>query len=230
MALAIDEFSGHLAGLLILEAEFDTDDRLSRFDPPDFALREVTDDLRFTGPYLARYGRSPEQGQTAMPADFEKIEAVRLSYLPERIMTLFVGESAPASGKFFYTGDSLTAYMRSALGLEQRGFEEFLALFKGRCWYLDDLVIGRSVNDIKDNRERMKICSARQGDLADRIGRYRPAAVVLLKRTIENMVLDATRTAALHAKFFAVPFPGSGNKPRFIAAMQKILPELPHCA
>jgi len=36
------------------------------------------------------------------------IEALRRSYRPEKVRLLMVGESAPASGKFFYLGDHLT--------------------------------------------------------------------------------------------------------------------------
>jgi hypothetical protein len=36
----------------------------------------------------------------------EPVEIIRTRYRPDRITTLFVGESAPASGAFFYHGDS----------------------------------------------------------------------------------------------------------------------------
>ena len=54
--LAVDEFQGDLEGLLLAEAEFDTEERLAAFPMPDFALREVTDDPRYTGSHLVRYG------------------------------------------------------------------------------------------------------------------------------------------------------------------------------
>jgi CYTH domain-containing protein len=54
--MLIDEFSGELDGLIIAEAEFDTPERLASFAMPDFAVREVTDDPRFTGGYLAKDG------------------------------------------------------------------------------------------------------------------------------------------------------------------------------
>lgn len=56
IALAVDEFEGELSGLLLGEAEFDNNDLLRGFTMPEFASREVTDDPRFTGPYLAQYG------------------------------------------------------------------------------------------------------------------------------------------------------------------------------
>ena len=57
ITIAIDEFQGDLEGLLLAEAEFDTEERLAAFPMPDFALREVTDDPRYTGSHLVRYGR-----------------------------------------------------------------------------------------------------------------------------------------------------------------------------
>jgi CYTH domain-containing protein len=54
--LAVDEFQGALAGLLLLEADFETPDALAAFIAPDFAVREVTDDLRYTGASLAKDG------------------------------------------------------------------------------------------------------------------------------------------------------------------------------
>jgi len=46
----------------------------------------------------------------------EAVEATRARFRPERITTLFVGESAPASGDFFYYGDNaMLGYMRQAV-------------------------------------------------------------------------------------------------------------------
>ena len=56
VAVAIDEFQGELEGLLLAEAEFDTAERLAAFPMPDFTVREVTDDPRYTGSCLAQYG------------------------------------------------------------------------------------------------------------------------------------------------------------------------------
>ena len=58
--LAIDEFQGEQAGLLLLEAEFKTSEQLAAYAPPDFAGREVTDDPVFTGGHLALKGLPPQ--------------------------------------------------------------------------------------------------------------------------------------------------------------------------
>jgi CYTH domain-containing protein len=56
VALHVDEFQGVLAGLIMVEAEVGTADLLAAFPMPDFAVREVTDDPRFTGGELVRNG------------------------------------------------------------------------------------------------------------------------------------------------------------------------------
>jgi CYTH domain-containing protein len=54
--MLVDEFQGELDGLIMAEAEFKTSDLLAAFPMPDFAVREVTDDPRFTGGYLVKNG------------------------------------------------------------------------------------------------------------------------------------------------------------------------------
>ena len=56
VVLSADEFQGELLGLRMVEAEFDTDERMAGFAMPDFAIREVTDDLRFGGGSLVANG------------------------------------------------------------------------------------------------------------------------------------------------------------------------------
>jgi CYTH domain-containing protein len=45
----VDVFSDALAGLILAEAEFETDDEADALEPPDDAVAEVTADERFTG-------------------------------------------------------------------------------------------------------------------------------------------------------------------------------------
>lgn len=55
-SMSMDEFQGDLAGLLLAEAEFATAEAQTGFAPPDFLLREVTDDPRYAGAHLAAHG------------------------------------------------------------------------------------------------------------------------------------------------------------------------------
>ena len=54
--MLIDEFQGDLNGLILAEAEFKTYDLLAAFPMPNFAVREVTDNPRFSGGDLVKYG------------------------------------------------------------------------------------------------------------------------------------------------------------------------------
>ena len=56
VAMLVDEFQGDLEGLIMAEAEFKTFDLLAAFPIPDFAVREVTDDPRYSGGNLVKYG------------------------------------------------------------------------------------------------------------------------------------------------------------------------------
>ena len=99
------------------------------------------------------------------------IEATRLRFRPERIMTLFVGESAPASGDFFYYGTSgMTRYMRQAIEGAFGATDDFLQTFKGYGWYLDDLALVPV--DKLPGTERIAVCRSWQDSLAERIAAY----------------------------------------------------------
>jgi CYTH domain-containing protein len=61
VVLSVDEFHGSLAGLILAEAEFQSDEALKAFSSPAFAVLEVTDDPEYTGGRLAHFGR-PQVG------------------------------------------------------------------------------------------------------------------------------------------------------------------------
>ncbi|KQW78809.1 hypothetical protein [Brevundimonas sp. Root1279] len=48
----VDVFEGALSGLIMAEAEFETLEAMERYPMPEFAVREVTDDVRYTGGML----------------------------------------------------------------------------------------------------------------------------------------------------------------------------------
>lgn len=156
------------------------------------------------------------------------IEAVRASYRPQPIITLFIGEFAPSSGAFFYFGNTaLTRYMAEAMtaaGLYDNN-SNFLDRFKSFGWFLDDLVL-TPVNQLPRS-ERKKKCFQAQASLADRIAEYQPRAIVSLMLGIKHIVDAAAVAAGCNAPHFAVPFPGNGQQTRFRAAMVHILPQLP---
>ena len=56
VVLSVDQFHGELDGLIMLEAEFSSAGLMATFPAPVFASREVTDDARYAGGHLVRYG------------------------------------------------------------------------------------------------------------------------------------------------------------------------------
>jgi hypothetical protein len=153
----------------------------------------------------------PAEGSVTSEKNMEAVEAARAKFRPERITTLFVGESAPSSGDFFYYGNSaMTRHMQSAVQHSLGGGGgDFLEGFKAYGWYLDDLVL-TPVNNLTKSERRAK-CLAAQKSLADRIVKYRPLAIVSLLRSIESIVNAAANAADSDAPRFAVPFPGVGQ-------------------
>jgi hypothetical protein len=149
-------------------------------------------------------------------------ENVRKSYRPRRITTLFVGESAPHGGTFFYNQNSgLFREIRKAF----QGTELFLEDFKKNGFYLDDLVL-KPVNHL-ERPDRISLCRESVSSLAKRLSNYKPQAIVILLNSIKPMVLQAMSDAGLSYAPFCTPYPGFGNQPRFHKAMIEIIPSLP---
>ena len=161
-----------------------------------------------------------------MSHNLEAVEATRARFRPERITTLFVGESAPVSGDFFYYGN--TALQRHMQRAVEDSFGEggnFFERFMAYGWYLDDLVL-TPVNQLT-KPERIGKCLAAQDSLAKRIAEYRPLTIVSLLIGIQTFVDAAAIAAGSDAPRFAVPFPGMGQQARFKLAMAQIIPKLP---
>lgn len=149
-------------------------------------------------------------------------EELRASYRPDRITTLFVGESAPYAGTFFYNENSgLFREVKKAF----RGKELFLEDFKRNGFYMDDLV-REPVNQLDDKARRL-LCTQSVSSLAKRLKGYKPKAIVILLHRIKPMVLNAMHEAGLHYEPYCTPYPGFGNQPRFHKAIAEIIPNLP---
>lgn len=146
---------------------------------------------------------------------------------PQRITTPFVGESPPASGKFFYLENTaLARAMKAAMttaGLCDSN--NFLERFKEYGWYVDDLVL-YPVNRLQGSARRRKWREA-QRSLVPRIKVYRPRAIVSLQYAIKYTVEAAAKAAGSDAQLFAVPFPGMGQQAHLREAMARIMPRFP---
>jgi hypothetical protein len=110
---------------------------------------------------------------------------LRRRYKPPQITLLFVGESAPAGGTFFYARNS-TLYREMCTAFvaalpQMFGSGDFLETFRTAGCYLDDLCL-EPVNDLP-KRERKEKRTQAEDALARRLRRYRPEAVVAIGKT-----------------------------------------------
>jgi glycine C-acetyltransferase len=153
------------------------------------------------------------------------LEELRRKFRPGRIATLFVGESPPHNGTFFYKKNSiLYREMRKAFN----GTNSFLDDFKAKGFFLDDLVL-EPINQIKDKKERNRGRRERIRSLAERLREYQPSAIVTVMRAIEPMVHDAVIQAGFEGiAFHNVPFPvRRANQNAFHFGIHKTIPQLP---
>ena len=149
-------------------------------------------------------------------------ENVRKTFQPRRITTLFVGESAPHGGTFFYNQNSgLFREIRKSF----HGQDRFLEDFKHNGFYLDDLVL-EPVNHLSP-KDRRSLCRNAVSSFVERLKDYKPKAIVILLCSIKPMVVRAMHEAGLSYQPFCTPYPGFGNQPRFRRAMAEIIPNLP---
>ena len=154
------------------------------------------------------------------------IAKARMDHLPGRITTLFMAESAPIGGTFFYYGNGhLGRYLQRSIEEVLAGDGDFLERFKSYGWYLDDLVPA-PVDHLTPRERRAAHLGAAQ-DLQRRIAEYRPLAIVCLLKSIGAIVRAAASGAGFDGPFFEVPFPGNGQQRRFHLQMIDIVPKLP---
>ena len=136
-------------------------------------------------------------------------EHLRKRYCPDRVQILFVGESPPSSGRFFYQADSglyravRETFLRAFPRLKKT---DFLDSFRSLGCYLVDLC-GEPVDEMAAHRRRF----ARQAGeirLSRTIRRLRPRVIVTVVRSIRENVLRAEKQAGWSGQYVELPYPG----------------------
>lgn len=139
---------------------------------------------------------------------------------------LFIGESPPASGRFFYNRDSgLYRALRDAFHLADESIvdENFLAVFQRAGCYLIDAC--RRPVDRMEPAARRNACSAGEALLGRRVRTLQPEAIVTLVRSISANVERAARRASWSGTILTVPYPGRWVQHRK-AFLQLLVPHL----
>ncbi len=132
---------------------------------------------------------------------------------------LFVGESRPAQGTFFYAADStLSRYtagaFEKAFRVHFRDHLEFLRYFMESGCYLTDMCV-EPVNRVKEGNERLALCRRGIPRLTDDLRRWNPGAVVTIKKTLGPLVDLAIVASAVECKNYVLPFPAMGHQGRY---------------
>jgi hypothetical protein len=161
----------------------------------------------------------------------DPFEALRRKYRPQEIRVLFVAESRPFGGTFFYAGNShLVRYtehaFRRAYGFPAIGMADFLSAFMAAGCYLEDLC-PEPVNQIKEHALRRAEWKRSIPHLRERIREASPVAILPIHKGSERCVRQAAEEAGFLERVRpAIPFPGMGNHPRYIAALAQVIVEL----
>ncbi len=136
-------------------------------------------------------------------------EALRERYRPAQVNLLFVGESPPASGRFFYQADS--GLYRAFLSAFTVAFPcirsaSFLDSFQALGCYLVDLC--RSPVDDLDPGERKRICAEGEDRLAKTIQFLQPKTIITVVRSIFTNVERSVQSAGWTGLHVGLPYPG----------------------
>lgn len=151
---------------------------------------------------------------------------LRGRYRPDRVRLLFIGESPPASGRFFYNRDSgLYRAIRDAFLLIDSSITDanFLDRFKASGCFLTDTC--PYPVDRMDPKSRRAACLEGEAKLSRTIKRLQPDAIVTLVRSVRPIVERATSAANWSGRSIDAPYPGRWIRHRE-KFLELILPEL----
>jgi hypothetical protein len=160
--------------------------------------------------------------QTRSTVDIAK-ERLREHYRPDRVRLLFVGESPPASGRFFYQEDSgfFHAVRETFLtAFPSVGKREFLASFRALGCYLVDLC-GEPVDNMTRDVRR-SACRSGEARLARTIRTLRPEIIITVVRSIGENVRRAREQAAWSGPHLELPYPGRWYRSRMQFSRQLV--------
>jgi len=154
-------------------------------------------------------------------------ERLRRGYRPEEVRVVFIAESPPAGGTFFYRANSKLYYAtREAFEAaipSLRREDDFLDAFKRLGCYLDDLS-PRPVNHLDMNDpERRQARRDGVAPLARRMRRWSPRAAVVVMKAIVPQADEALARAG-HADVLheALPFPAR-HAPHYIEQLRDVV-------
>lgn len=155
-----------------------------------------------------------------------EIARARARYRPQRIRILFVGESPPSNGNFFYCGNNdMLRHMRSAAGATSDSDD----IFSRASWPAGAISTTscRRPWTICRDRSAREYAGTRATIWRLELRSTAPLAIVSVLRWIKHVVEAAADEAGSSAPRHAVPFPGHGHQRRFQEQVARILSQSP---
>lgn len=155
-------------------------------------------------------------------------ESLRRSFRPEKVNVLFIGESRPRGGTFFFAGNSnLAQYTQEAFERLYGPFADtttFLKRFSALGCYLVDLC-SKPVNGFSP-LERSTACRAGESALARAITRGQPRAIVVVKMSLEPFATRAIAQSGAQHEPYMLPFPSYGHQRTYVDGLARVLRKL----
>lgn len=156
-------------------------------------------------------------------------EELRRKYRPSQVRWLFVGESPPASGRFFYRRNSgLYRAVRDVFAAVDPSVhdENFLEIFRSSGCYLVDLC-SQPVDQLSPSFRRAT-CRAGEPRLAKTIACLNPQMIATMLRSIEGNVSNAVAQACWSGPLLHLPYPGrwAHLKAEFVSGLLPVVERL----
>jgi len=154
-------------------------------------------------------GRKPKRRVNDKARHSNARERLRNRYRPDRVQILFVGESPPASGRFFYQANSgLYRALRETflIAVPPLRKTDFLNSFHFLGCYLVDLC--SEPVDRMTPQDRRDAWLGGEARLARTLRDLRPQVIVTLVRSIRANVRRAQEQAGWSGPHLELPYPG----------------------
>lgn len=154
-------------------------------------------------------------------------EDVRVQFAPEKVRVLFIGESPPAGGTFFYFGNSnLYRYTQEAFSrifaLSVESPTEFLDLFQRMGFYLVDLCL-EPVNKMTPVDRRAARRAGVQ-PLSKKLIETQPETIISVLKAIAPHIRKAAQLADLTSvPIYELVFPAMSHQQRYVSELSAVL-------
>lgn len=159
-------------------------------------------------------------------------ETLRRRYRPNDLRILFIGESRPACGTFFFAADSnlflsTEAAFRRVYGECFQPGIHFLNFFRSVGCYLEDLCL-EPVNNLASTARRAAHRVA-INHLANRLDGHHPHTIIVVGRSrslCRSVGMALTEAGLQDVLRFELPFPAMSHQTRYISELSALIGDL----